>query len=175
MASAQIENLSEGRRKRSICYYDICFPEPPLIVLKPCFPGSIWTSLADGKQRTNPLFSFAYAQRLRFCCIKWPLSPPMRQRYFLLPHPAEEGSDRGAWWHLASRQDHPPWYATKALRLLFLIQAHRQESSFLSYHNTQAEGHSATEGTIAKLICQNTSYPTSPSVHFWENFLHGKI
>lgn len=35
---------------------------------------------------------------LAFCCIKLPLSSPMKWSYVLLLYPAEEGNDRMAWW-----------------------------------------------------------------------------
>lgn len=175
MASAKIENVREGRRKRGFCYYDLCLPEPPLNVLKPCFPGSIWTWLADEKQRINPLLSFASAHGLSFCFIELPLSPPMSWSYFVLPHPAEEGSNRMAWWASASSQGQSTKICYQDSGIAASHSAPPPKGSFLLYHNMQVKYHSAMERSIAKLVCQNTSCPASPWVHLWDNFLHGKI
>lgn len=66
--------------------------------------------------------------------------------------------------HLHPAKINPPQYATKALRLLLLIQAPPKEGSFLLQPNMQVNDHSATEGPIAKLVCQNPSCPASPRV-----------
>ena len=98
MASAQQWKLRE-KRSGGIHHDDVCVPEQPLRILKPCFPGSAWKSPTDGTERRNVLFSFASA--CSFCFIKLPLSWPKRGFFRLIfypPCPAEEGKDRAAWW-----------------------------------------------------------------------------
>ena len=108
MTPAQQQKLRERRKTGCIRCYNACLLQQPLRALRPYFPGSSWTSLpADGKQRTNLLFSFASVHG--FCFIKLPLPWPTRffPSYFLPPHVLLR---RGVieWFgrHQASSQDH---------------------------------------------------------------------
>lgn len=53
-------------------------------------------------------------------------------------------------------------YTTKTWGLLSLIQAHRQKSSVLLYHNMQTVGDLTTRVPVAEVVCQNTRFSASP-------------
>lgn len=104
--------VSLGRRSQEDSQYEsICLQEHLLHILRPCFPRSSWTSLADRKWKVI-IFSFYFHTTFAFflnkllwlffffpSSVPFPTLPPSAS-----PTLVSRGGGRGSVWYLASYQ-----------------------------------------------------------------------